>query len=284
MESITIDFLDTSPDGIRLLRSGNWAGACVVVARDALEPAQRLDELTYPGVYILAAPLAINGSGHPASVQYQIYIGRSDALGERLQQHYAGKNFWSTAFAFYRAGGALHAGQLSQLEAFLIDKAQASGTHVVLNAATPRQTMSKTESEFVIPFAAQIESMLKVLGLDFFSLPRAAEPTEVKRESQGHFAVPQHLQTLVDLFRESCLEKEAVDLYTTKVPDVRARVTHDGQSRVFATIRLLKNGVRLWLSQEGEFVLHSANDFGEVERQALGRAYLERRSQLTRTL
>ena len=52
--SIRIFLADGSPDGIRVIEKSNWTGRAVVASRTQLPEALERDELTRPGVYVLA--------------------------------------------------------------------------------------------------------------------------------------------------------------------------------------------------------------------------------------
>jgi len=97
-------------------------------------------------VYILVGPSDVEKGAHPPKLISQFYIGKSDALDERLRHHHESKEFWSTAFAFYRLADDLHGGQKKQLEAHLIKKARAAG-NTVNNVANPRKAGKSFEPE-----------------------------------------------------------------------------------------------------------------------------------------
>lgn len=88
------------------------------------------------------------------------FISKSDVLDERLRRHYGRKDFWSTAFVFYRAPEDLNAGETAQLESLLIERAKAAGNELT-NVATPKQP---SYSDSITTFAGRIEDMLYVEG------------------------------------------------------------------------------------------------------------------------
>lgn len=89
--SIRIFLATGTPDGIRLVEKSNWTGKAVVAGRSQLKDALKRPELSGPGVYILTGP----GSG----IARRIYIGESDALSTRLNQHHS-REFWTQFVAF----------------------------------------------------------------------------------------------------------------------------------------------------------------------------------------
>ncbi len=244
MESLKIEFLESFPDGIRRLTTHNWSGACVVIARKHFDLAPEVADLACPGVYILVGPSEILTDTQPPRLISRIYIGKSDTLDERLRHHHDSKEFWSTAFAFYRMGEDLHSGQTGQLEALLIDRARSAGNHV-LNVATPRQPEMQSESESIRMFVSQIEAILKALGHDLFSAQNLLRPIVTEAREEQEVRVPDNLQGLVSQLKQMCLELPQTEFYSTRIPDLRAKVVHGESSRVFATIKFRRHAVRL---------------------------------------
>lgn len=254
METIKITFLESSPDGLRKLTTDNWSGVGLVVAREHFAATQTNEELMRPGVYILVGPSRVDENFDPPRLISKIYIGKSDMLDERLRSHSELREFWSTAFAFYRAGEELHAGQIAQLEALLIEKARAAKKHDVLNVATPRQLSKPSQLESISTFAGQIESMLKALGYDFFSsLPSLAPESPQVQERE--VVVPSQLSAIVESLCEICAALPATEVYKTKVPDVRAKVVSKKDSRVFARIEFRSRAVKLTLKDGSSIIL-----------------------------
>lgn len=245
MESIKITFLESFADGLRRLTTDSWKGACLVMTRKHFESAQKTTELIRPGVYILVGASHVDETGHQPKLISKVYIGKSDVLDERLRQHHESKDFWSTAFAFYRPEDDLHAGQLAQLEAHLIEKAMAAGNHVLQNVQTPRKAGKGFEPESLAAFVLHVESMLKALGHDFFSVQSL--PQVPARENPDRFQhnVPENLKTVVEQLEAWCRELPMTEFYGTAVPDLRAKVMHEGSSRVFARIEFQKRAVKL---------------------------------------
>ncbi len=258
MESITITFLESSPDGVRRLTTNNWSGACLVISREHFASARRVEDLMRPGVYILVGPSEINMDGPLPRLVSRIYIGKSDVLDERLRNHYDGKMFWSTAFAFYREGkDDLHGGQTAQLEALLIARARAAGNNVVTNVATPKQTGKTFDSESTASFAMHIEVMLKALGYDFFS-PRPILLSEsVPAAKEEDVVVPLNLLPVVNEVKQICSALPATEFYSTHVPDLRAKVMHEGSTRVFARIQFQKHAVKLTMKGGPTMILEA---------------------------
>ena len=93
-KAFTITFLlpDGRPDGLRIVAKSNWIGRGVDFSRADWPQVRSRPEFLKPGVYVLTG---LNDEGEPA-----IYVGEADELRNRLNQHYAGLDFWTRAVAF----------------------------------------------------------------------------------------------------------------------------------------------------------------------------------------
>lgn len=253
MEPIKITFLEGSATGLRRLTMDNWAGACLVVSRDHFVAAQRSEHLMCPGVYILVGPSHVDETVSPPRLVSRIYIGMSDSLDERLSRHHHSpkKEFWSIAFAFYRQAEDLHAGQLKQLEAFLIHQARSAGNDVIQNAALPQVVCAENDRETITRFAKHIEFMLQALGYDFFSDQRLTDAVHLKRVDKQEVELPARFHSLVEHLKSVLLRLPEVVIYSTEVPDVRAKVMRGNDSRIFARIEFRKESVKLKLIRTG---------------------------------
>jgi hypothetical protein len=252
MEPIKIDFLDQSADGLCRLSTHNWAGACLVISRNRLESALKSGELAVPGVYILVGPSEVrNVEGRPGLIS-KLYIGKSDTLDERISthSHSKSKEFWSTAFAFYHVGGDFHAGHLADLERLMIQKAKKAGNDIVdANVIVPRQHGGSNSADSAGLFLEHIEIFLKALGYDFFSVQEPSDVTVIEPSKQPEH-IPENLQRLIGEIQTVCLELPSTEFYSTKVPDLRAKVISGGNSRIFARLQFLKHSLRLGLKGE----------------------------------
>jgi len=86
--SIKIFCPDGNPAGLRIISKSNWTGCGLVCPRSTLPMVKGRKEFTQPGVYVLVGP--------PEEGELpKIYVGEGDAVGPRLEQHYASKEFWT---------------------------------------------------------------------------------------------------------------------------------------------------------------------------------------------
>ncbi|WP_110685147.1 GIY-YIG nuclease family protein [Salinicola aestuarinus] len=159
--SIRIFLADGTPEGLRIVEKSNWTGRAVVANRSQLEGALTRSEMTQPGVYVL--------TGQTDDGAAKLYVGEADALGERIKQHVAGKEFWTRAIAFTSTNEGLNKANVRYLEARLLALAKSANQWAVENTAYPAppplNEADKADAEW---FLAEMLVIFPLLGVDAF--------------------------------------------------------------------------------------------------------------------
>lgn len=159
--SIRIFLADGSPDGIRIVEKSNWTGRAVVASRTQLPDALARDELTRPGVYVLA------GTGDDG--ESRLYIGEADVLGDRLRSHASRKDFWTWCVAFTSADENLNKAHVRYLECRLLTLARTANQWTVENAAAPNEPpLSEADRADADWFLSEMLVIYPILGIDAF--------------------------------------------------------------------------------------------------------------------
>ena len=91
--TIKIFLPDGDPRGLRVLERPNWTGIGLVFSRTGFKEAINRPELNQAGVYILIGDPPDDGT------LPHLYIGEGDPILDRLKNHHANKDFWSSAIA-----------------------------------------------------------------------------------------------------------------------------------------------------------------------------------------
>lgn len=166
--SIRIFLADGSPDGIRIVEKSNWTGRAVVASRTQLPDALKRDELSRPGVYVLA------GTGDDG--ESRLYIGEADVLGDRLRSHASKKDFWTWFVAFTAADENLNKAHVRYLECRLLILARTANQWTVENAAAPNEPpLSEADRADADWFLDEMLVIYPILGIDAFEIA-ASEP------------------------------------------------------------------------------------------------------------
>ena len=92
--SIEIFVPSGDPDGLRLVSLKNWTGVGLFFTRETWQETRKRGEFGRTGVYILA------GYGEDDPDFPVFYIGQTDELRKRIDQHEKGKDFWDRCVVF----------------------------------------------------------------------------------------------------------------------------------------------------------------------------------------
>lgn len=159
--SIRIFLADGTPEGLRIVDKSNWTGRAVVANRSQLERALARSEMAQPGVYVL--------TGQTGEGADKLYVGEADALGERIKQHAAGKEFWTRAIAFTSTNEGLNKANVRYLEAGLLALAKTANQWALDNgtfpAPPPLSEADRADAEW---FLAEMLVIFPLLGIDAF--------------------------------------------------------------------------------------------------------------------
>ena len=173
--SLRIFVADGDPDGLRLVERSNWIGKAVVFPRTLLPSIKKRDEFGQTGVYLLLGPRE-DGEGE------KLYIGEGDPVRERLESHYAKKDFWTRAVFFVAGPGQLNKAHVQYLEARLIQLAKAARRMALDNANQPTDpTLSEADRADMQVFLDNMLGMLPVLGIHAFE--QASSVAAVKKHT-----------------------------------------------------------------------------------------------------
>lgn len=174
-KTITIFWVDGTPDGIITGELSGWNGMCVKLPRDQIN--SKREELEYPGVYFLICTDTEDGED-------AVYIGESDNLRTRLNQHIANYKmgnesyYWQSVVAF--SSNSLNKALVKYLENRLVMIAKDSKRYKVLTKATsPKMHLKEHEIDSMEQFIENIKTLLTALNYRILEeLPQKAELKE----------------------------------------------------------------------------------------------------------
>lgn len=173
--SLRIFVADGDPDGLRLVERSNWIGKAVVFPRALLPSIKKRDEFGQTGVYLLLGPRE-DGEGD------KLYIGEGDPVLDRLESHYAKKDFWTRSVFFVAGPGQLNKAHVQFLEARLLQLAKAARRMTLDNCNQPAEpTLSEADRADMQVFLDNMLGMLPVLGIHAFE--QASSVAVVKKDA-----------------------------------------------------------------------------------------------------
>ena len=169
--NLTVEFLEASSDGLRLVTQTNSPVECLISSRPGLLRSLANEEsfkfLDVPGVYFLIGPV-MRGADDAAQRDYQLYIGQADSVADRLDSHLKSeqKRWWQTVVVIRRAEKhPLNLTQCKFLESTLCALALRATKCALANKVAPQlpSSMSRNEKSSTEDFLqkAPLESMAR---------------------------------------------------------------------------------------------------------------------------
>ena len=166
--TIKIFVPDGNPEGVRIIDRMNWTGLGIVFPRDQWIAVRQRNEFSKTGVYILV--------GQTEDDLPTLYIGQGDGVRDRIETHFANKEFWDWGIAFvsHAASGGLNRAHITWLEYALIERATKAQRSHRDNGNAPREpALSEAERADTQGFLKEILQILPLVGLRAFEMPRA---------------------------------------------------------------------------------------------------------------
>ena len=161
--SIRIFLADGGADGVWVVEKSNWTGKALMAPRTRYRSLRSRPDLDGPGVYVLIGP---SESGLPTN---RVYIGETDDLPGRLDNHNKNKDFWNRAIVFTSKDANLNKAHIRHLEARLIGLAKAANRAEMDNANEGSlPPLSEPDTAEAETFLAEMLLIYPVLGVQLF--------------------------------------------------------------------------------------------------------------------
>lgn len=169
--SVHIYLPDGSPEGVLMMTKDNWNGTLVSCPRSLITNRKNLEEFNRPGIYILLGP--------KDDVVQRIYIGEGDPTIDRLLDHNAKKDFWTTVVCCTTSTNhGLHKAEIQYLESRLYEIAFKLKIADLDNRNAPQPpTLSPSEIAKVESYLATLLELAPLMGIDAFENPNI-EPAD----------------------------------------------------------------------------------------------------------
>ena len=159
--SLELFFVDGDPDGMLTATVPfQWSGHVLLSSRTQLREALKRPEASRPGVYLL---IGENENGA------LLYIGEGDDISQRIKNHDAKKEWWSTVIFITSSGDQLNKAHARYLESRLIEKARQVNKIALENGTAPAlPSLSEAALAHMEDFLENIYLVLPALKFDFF--------------------------------------------------------------------------------------------------------------------
>lgn len=156
--SIRIYLADGTPSGIRHIEIVNWSGQAVYCPRSRFAELAKWDEIKRPGVYFLFERQS-NDSDN------RVYIGESENVIKRLNNHDRQKDFWNELVIFTSKDENLTKSHIKYLEARLSALAVQAERYKIENSNTPAESsLPRADRDTMEEFINNMKIVLGTLG------------------------------------------------------------------------------------------------------------------------
>ena len=178
-----------NPDGLRIIDRMNWTGLGIAFPREDWPKIKQRAEFSRAGVYILIGYADDHPNDDvetdPDDDLPTIYIGQSDVVRPRIENHFVNKDFWTSAAVFVSSttGGGLNRAHATWLEHALIHRAIKVKQSHLENSTEPQEPqLSEAERADTQAFLREILQILPLIGLNRFEEPKTVAAPMVKSD------------------------------------------------------------------------------------------------------
>lgn len=157
----TIEIYLPTGDASRISHARITTEAIRIVFVDKSEIENHKKELDRIGCYIL---VGVDSSGNK-----MVYIGETENIFTRLQDHKSKKAFWTSAYTIQNLGGIFDKAHLTYLEQLMIETAKNVNRFQVENANGGKATsIPESKQNECLVYFETIKTLLKALGFNVF--------------------------------------------------------------------------------------------------------------------
>ena len=208
--TIRIFVLSGEPEGVKIVDRLNWTGIGICFPRAAWLDLRGRPEFDRAGVYVLTGPAEADDD------LPLVYVGQGDGVRDRLDAHYAKKDFWDWAYTFVSSNSGLNRAHITWLEYALLTRAHAAQRCVLDNANQPREPgLTEAERADTDGFLREMLRILPLLNVRVFEKPKPiAVPAAGISPNSGRLQTTDDRDTVIvpaqqDGFREVFLGQSA---------------------------------------------------------------------------
>jgi hypothetical protein len=160
-KTIKIFLIDGDPNGRMSCELSNWSGKAYKIPRIKIKDCTDRDDLTNTGVYLLF--------GKNDDDKDMVYIGESESILKRLNQHLTQKDFWNEAIIFISKDENLNKAHIKYLENRLHEIAKSANRYKLDNSIIPTQSsISESDRAEMEEFIEYIKMLVNTLGHKVF--------------------------------------------------------------------------------------------------------------------
>lgn len=167
-KTIKIFLIDGDPNGRLSCELSNWTGKAYKIPRIKIKECSDRSELQTTGIYLLF--------GKDEEHNELAYIGETEKILDRLNQHVTQKDFWNEAIVFISKDENLNKAHIKYLENRLYEIAKKANRYKIENSINPTQSsISEPDRAEMEEFLENIKMLVNTLGHKIFEEKREAK-------------------------------------------------------------------------------------------------------------
>jgi hypothetical protein len=222
--TISIYLPDANPQSIKICDFLDSIVEAIYIPRAKLDSTSNISELNQPGVYFLIGEK--DEVGKPT-----VYIGESEVLSTRLNEHNKKKDFWNLAICFVSEKNNLNKAHIKYLENHACEQAKLVNKCTLENNNTPTKSpLTNQDRDFTLRFFDELKIIITTLGYPIFEQAKltksnlyyckskdadaVGEYTEegfmVNKGSKSNIKEVTSIQKSVSVFRANLVEKSVL--------------------------------------------------------------------------
>ncbi|WP_342305553.1 GIY-YIG nuclease family protein [Methanolobus sp. ZRKC5] len=211
--TISIYLPDANPQGVKICEFFDSIVKAVSIPRAKLDAGLKRPELEQPGLYFLIGEK--DEVGKP-----KVYVGESEILTTRLNDHHKKKDFWNQAICFVSEKNNLNKAHIKYLENHACEQAKLVNKCTLENSNTPtKSSLTDQDRDFVLRFFDELKIIMATLGYPIFEQAKRSKKNTYYCKSKDADAVGEYTEEGFVVNKGS---KSNVEETTSLQPSVRA--------------------------------------------------------------
>jgi hypothetical protein len=186
--TISIYLPDANPQSIKICEFLDSIVKAVSIPRAKLDDASKRSELEQPGIYFLIGEK--DEVGKP-----KVYVGESEVLSTRLNDHNKRKDFWNLAVCFVSEKNNLNKAHIKYLENHACEQAKLVNKCTLENSNIPtKSSLTDQDRDFVLRFFDELKIIMATLGYPIFEQTKKSKKNMYSCKSKDADAVGEYTE------------------------------------------------------------------------------------------
>lgn len=186
--TISIYLPDANPQSIKICDFLDSIVEAISIPRAKFDDASNISELYQPGIYFLIGEK--DEVGKPS-----VYIGESEVLLTRLNEHNKMKEFWNLVICFVSEKNNLNKAHIKYLEYRACEQAKSVNKCILVNNNNPTESrLTNQDRDFTLRFFDELKIIIATLGYPIFEHSKLTKKNMYYCKSKNADAVGEYTE------------------------------------------------------------------------------------------